>query len=93
MATRYQHRIGVRAEIYFDLVLDMRNPTPEHLCHMVAEVLRQAADSDGALKLSVLPGGVVYPEWNSVDAEIEPHHVLDPSTTRTFDCVEIDSIQ
>lgn len=93
MATRYQHRIGVRAEICFDLTLDARNPTPEQLCDVVAEVLRQAADSDGVLKLSVLPGGVVYPEWNSVDAELEPSRILDPSAIRTFDCVEIDSIQ
>ena len=90
MATRYQHRIGVRAEICFDLVLDMRNATPHELCHIVADVLRQAADSDGALKLSALPGGLVYPEWNSVDAELEPNRILDPSTIRTFDCVEID---
>ena len=93
MATRYQHRIGVRAEICFDLILDMRNPTPDQLCHLVADVLRQATDSDGALKLNALPGGAVYPEWNSVDTEVEPNHVLDPSTIRAFDCVEIDSIQ
>jgi hypothetical protein len=93
MATRYQHRIGVRAEICFDLILDMRNPTPEQLCHLVADVLRQAVDSDGTLKLNALPSGAVYPEWNSVDAEVEPNHVLDPSTIRAFDCVEIDSIQ
>ena len=93
MASQYQHRIGVRAEICFDLALDARNPTPEHLFHLVAEVLRQAADSDGALKLGVLPGGVVYPEWNSVDAELESNRTLDPSTIRTFDCVEIDGIQ
>ncbi|MBZ5667557.1 MAG: hypothetical protein LAO30_23540 [Acidobacteriia bacterium] len=71
----------------------MRNPTPEQLCHMVAEVLRQAADSDRALKLNTLPGGSIYPEWNSVDAEFEPNRILDPSTIRTFDCVDIDSIQ
>ena len=52
MATRYQHRIAVRAEIWFDLVLDTRNPTPEQLGHIVAEVLSQAADSDGAFKLN-----------------------------------------
>ena len=93
MATQYQHRIGVRAEICFDLLLDMRNPTPDQLCHLVADVLRQAANSDGALKLNALPGGFVYPEWNSVDTEVEPNHVLDPPTIRAFDCVEIDSIQ
>ncbi len=93
MATRYQHRIGVRAEICFDLVLDVRNPAPDQLCRIVADVLRQAADSDGALKLSALSGGAVYPEWNSSDVELEPDHVLNPSTIRTFDCVDIDNIQ
>jgi hypothetical protein len=93
MATRYQHRIGVRAEICFDLVLDMRNPTPDQLCHIVADILRRAANGDGALKLSSLPAGAVYPEWNSVDAEFESNSVLDPSTIRAFDCVEVDSIQ
>jgi hypothetical protein len=61
------------------------------LGHIVAEVLSQAADSDGALKLNALPGGMVYPEWNSVDPEVEPNHV--PSTIRASDCVEIDIIQ
>ncbi len=93
MATRYRHRIGVRAEICFDLILDTRSPLSDELCHLVADLLRQAADSDGALTLNVLPGGVVYPEWNSVDAELEPNHVLDPSAIRAFDCVDIDSVQ
>ncbi len=93
MATRYQHRIGVRAEICFDLVSDTRNFTPEQLSNIVAEILSRAADSDGALKLGALPGGVVYPEWNSVDAVIDPNRLLDPSTVRTFDCVDIDSVQ
>ncbi len=93
MATRYRHRIGVRAEICFDLILDTRNPLSDELCHLVADVLRQAAGSDGALRLNVLPGGVVYPEWNSVDAELEPNQVLDPSAIRAFDCVDIESVQ
>jgi hypothetical protein len=88
MTTRYQHRIGVRAEICFDLVLDTRNPTSEQLGHIVTEALSQVAGSGGALKLDVLPGGVVYPEWNSVDSEIEPKEALNPSTIRTFDCVD-----
>jgi hypothetical protein len=48
---------------------------------------------DGVLKLNALPSGFVYPEWNSVDTEVEPNHVLDPSPIRAFDYVEIDSIQ
>jgi hypothetical protein len=93
MATRYQHRIGVRAEICFDLVLDTRSPAPDQLSHIVAQVLSQAANSDGALKLNALPGGIVYPEWNSVDAEVDPSRILEPSVVRTFDCVDMDSVQ
>jgi len=80
MTSRYQHRIGVRAEICFDLTLDVHNPTPQELSQLVSETLKQAADNDGGFKVNVLPGGIVYPEWNSVDPELEPEHVLDPET-------------
>lgn len=93
MATRYQHRIGVRAEICFNVILDVRNPEPAQLAQAVGEILKQAADSDGGFTLNVLPDGSAYPDWNSVDAEIDPGHVLDPSAIRTLDCVAIDNIQ
>lgn len=93
MAKRYQHRIGVRAELCFNIVLDARNPSPDQLAQAITEILRQAADSDGAFKLSVLPEGAAYPDWNSVDPELEPGNILDPSAIRTLDCVEIDSVQ
>jgi len=48
MASQYQHRIGVRAEICFDLILDVRNPTPKGLSQLVSQALTQAADNDGA---------------------------------------------
>jgi len=33
----------------------------------------------------------VFPEWNSIDPEMEPMHVLDPQTVRSLDCFEIHS--
>jgi hypothetical protein len=93
MAKRYQHRIGVRADLCFNIVLDARNPSPDQLVQAVTEILRQAADADGGFKLSVLPEGAAYPDWNSVDPELDRGHILDPSAIRTLDCVEIDSVQ
>jgi hypothetical protein len=93
MAKRYRHRIGVRAEICFDLILDICDPVPEQISQAVAEALRQAADVDGGFRLEALPAGTVYPDWASVDPEVEPGLRLDPSATGSLDCVEIDSIQ
>jgi hypothetical protein len=83
----------VRAEICFNIVLDARNPSPDQLTQTVTEILRQSADSDGGFKLSGLPEASAYPDWNSVDSDLEPRHILDPSVIRTLDCVEIDSVQ
>jgi len=93
MAKRYQHRIGVRAELCFNIVLDARNPSQDQLAQAVTEILKQAADSDGSFKLSVLAEGAAYPDWNSVDPELEAEHILDPSAIRSLDCVEIDNVQ
>jgi len=93
MATRYQHRVGVCAEICFNVILDTGNPDSTQLAQAVSEILEQAADSDGSFRVSVLPDGSAYPDWNSVDPEIEPGRVLDPSAIRTLDCVEIDNVQ
>ena len=92
MASRYQHRIGVRAEICFDLALDARNPTPKELSELVSHALKQATDNDGGFKVNVLPGGIVYPDWNSVDPELEPERFLEPEAVRIFDSTEISKI-
>ena len=94
MATRYQHRIGVRSELFLTLVLDIGNPSPAELSRAVAEELLRIADPEGGIKLlEQLPDAVVYPDWSSVDPEVEPTHVLDPSVVRTVDTVEIKTIQ
>jgi hypothetical protein len=43
MATQYRHRIGVRAELCFNLVLDARNPSPDQLAQVVTEILKEGA--------------------------------------------------
>lgn len=93
MAKQYQHRIGVRAEICFDMILDTAKPTPQQLSHAVAQALSQKAMPDGSFSLVVLANGVVYPEWNSVDPEMESQHLLDPSVVRSFDVIEIQTLQ
>jgi len=94
MVARYQHRIGVRSELFLTLVLDAGNPTPGELSRAVAEALLRAADSEGGIRsLQQLPDAVVYPDWNSVDPEVESAHILDPTVVRIVDCVEINSIQ
>jgi hypothetical protein len=92
MVSRYQHRIGVRAEICFDLTVDVRNPTPQELSQVVSQALKQAADNDGGFKLNALQEGIVYPDWNTVDPELEPDRVLDPETIRIFDSTEVSSV-
>ncbi len=37
MAKPYQHRIGVRAEICFDLIFDICDPAPQQISQAVAE--------------------------------------------------------
>lgn len=93
MAKQYQHRIGVRAEICLDMILDTANPTPQQLSHAVAQVLSQKAMPDGSFSLGMLANGVVYPEWSSVDPEIEPEHLLDSSVVRSFDVIEVQTLQ
>ena len=94
MASRYQHRIGVRSELFLTLVLDAGNPSPGELSKAVAEALLRAADSEGGIKsLQQIPDAVVYPDWNSVDPEVEPTRILDPAGIRIVDSVEVKSIQ
>jgi len=90
MATRYQHRIGIRSELFFDLILENPNPSAQELTQAVAQVLRQVTDADGGIKkLEDLSEATLYPDWNSVDAELEPDRALDPAAIRSVDCFEI----
>ena len=94
MATRYQYRVGVRSELFLDLILDNRNATTGELSRAVAEALRRVADTEGGIRrLDQLAEAIVYPDWSSVDPEVEAAHILDPAVVRTVDCVEINSIQ
>ena len=89
MAKQYQHRVGVRAEICFSLILDSPNPTPKELCNAVVKALKKSSDQERGFALSALSDGKVFPEWNSVDPEMEPTRVLSPQSVRSFDCLEI----
>jgi hypothetical protein len=59
MAKPYQHRIGVRAEICFDLIFDICDPAPSKSPRRLLSALRQTADVDGGFRLEVLTGGTV----------------------------------
>ncbi len=61
MARQYQHRIGARPEICFDLILDVASPTPQQLSNAVAEVLLQKTTADGSFSLPALTNGCIYP--------------------------------
>ena len=62
--------------------------------HTLAAAMLTAStrSSHGGFKVNALPGAIVYPDWNSVDPELEPERVLDPETIRIFDCTEVSSI-
>ena len=47
----------------------------------------------GDSKLNALPGGIVFPDWNSADEEVERDGALDASAIRSLDCVELDRVQ
>lgn len=89
MAKRYKHRVGVRAEICFDLILDTPHPTSRELCDAVVTALKLSADLERGFALPALADGKIFPEWNSVDPEMEPARVLDPQAVRSLDCFEI----
>lgn len=93
MAKRYQHRIGVRAEICFDLILDVCAPAPEQFCQAVAEALRQTADVDGGFRLKVLPGGTVLSRLGQRKPRSGARLYARRVRRRSLYCVEIGSIQ
>ncbi len=93
MAKQYRHRIGVRAEIYFDLILETQNPTTERLRDAAVEVLNKAVDEEDGFDLKTMPDGRVLPAWNSVDREIEPAQALDADAVTSYEWSEIQNLQ
>jgi hypothetical protein len=87
MAKRYQHRIGVRAEICFDLIFDICDPAPQQISQAVAE----GSPTDRGRRRRVQARSPNW--WNrlsrlaSVDPEVEPGPRLDPSATLENDRV------
>lgn len=86
----FRHRIGVRAEIYFDLDLETPNPSQTQIIEAVVAQLSAAADQEGAFDLAKLAGGRVFPAWNSVDRELEPEEALSPENIEIRDTVAIE---
>ncbi len=86
----FRHRIGVRAEIYFDLDLETPNPSQTQIIEAVVAQLSAAADEEGAFDLTKLAGGRVFPAWNSVDRELEPEEALSPESIEIRDTVAIE---
>ena len=93
MAKQYRHRIGVRAEIYFNLVLETPTPTPEQLRDAAVEVLNKAVDDEDGIDLKTMPDARVLPAWNSVDREVEPTEALDTDAVSSYGCTEIQNLQ
>ena len=86
----FRHRIGVRAEIYFDLDLETANPSQAQIVEAVVALLSATADEEGAFDLTLLAGGRVFPAWNSVDRELEPEEALSPESIEIRDTVAIE---
>ena len=93
MAKQYRHRIGVHAEIYFNVVLEVPNPTPEQLRDAAVQTLNKAVDEEDGFDLKTMPEGRVLPVWNSVDREIEPTEALDADAVTSYECTEIQNLQ
>ena len=93
MAKQYRHRIGVRAEIYFNLILETPNPTPEQLRDAAVQTLNKAVDEEDGFDLKTMPDGRVLPAWNSVDREVEPTEALDMDAVTSYECAEIQNLQ
>lgn len=93
MAKQYRHRIGVRAELYFNVVLEVPNPTPEQLRDAAVQTLNKAVDEEDGFDLNTMPDGRVLPAWNSVDREIELAEALDADAVTSYECAEIENLQ
>jgi len=93
MDKRYQHRVSIRAELCFDLILDLPDPTAAELRDAVVEELSRFADSERGFIVPAIKDAKVFPEWNSVDPEIEPQNALDTDVVRSVDCFEIRDIR
>jgi hypothetical protein len=90
MAKQYQHRVGIRAEIYFSLVLELHNPSPEQLRYAVVEVLSKAVDEENGFDLKALPDGRVHPAWNYIDRDPDS---ADVGAVISYECFEIQKPQ
>ncbi len=84
----FRHRVGVQAQIYFDLDLPTATPSQSQLVEAIVSQLSAAADEEGAFQLDILAGGRVFPAWNSVDRNLEPEEALSSESVQLRDTME-----
>ncbi|MGC1782080.1 MAG: hypothetical protein WA708_06145 [Acidobacteriaceae bacterium] len=82
----YQHRVGVRAEIYFSLTLETPNPSSDQLRLAVITALSKAADEENGFDLKALPDGRVHPAWNDINRNPDSANV---DAVISYECFEI----
>jgi hypothetical protein len=93
MSKQYRHRVGVRAEITFDLLLETANPSPEQLRNAIVAVLNAATDEDGGFDIPKLADGRTLPCWTSVDRHVNTSEALDSDDVISFECTEVRHLQ
>jgi len=93
MSKHYRHRVGVRAEISFDLVLGAPNPTPEELRDAIVAILNRTTDEEGGFSFPNLADGRILPAWASVDRQVNPSQSLDIGDVISYDCMELRHLQ
>lgn len=75
MVKRYQHRVGVRAEIFFSLMLETPNPSSDQLRLAVITALSNAVDEENGFDLKALHEGRVHPAWNDINRNPDSSNV------------------
>ena len=93
MSKQYRHRVGVRAEISFDLLLTTANPSPEQLRDAVVAILNAATDDEGGFDVPKLADGRTLPCWTSVDRHIHTGEALDSDDVISYECTEVPHLQ
>jgi hypothetical protein len=93
MSKQYRHRVGVRAEISFDLLLATPNPSPEQLRNAIVAVLNAATDDEGGFDIPKLADGRTLPCWTSVDRNVNTNEALDSDDVISFECTEVRHLQ
>jgi hypothetical protein len=93
MSKQYRHRVGVRAEISFELLLATPIPSREELRDAVVAALNAATDEEGGFDIPSLADGRTLPCWASVDRHVNPNEALDSGDVVSHECTEVRRLQ